>query len=138
MKLTYRISDDDKSIKCLRCGRWSHNQNDVTMRYCGYCHDFHSMCRCDFCMAPEVELVHTYYVKSKTRIEGLLKYLDVTVLDTGEWMACRECYELISAERWKDLIDRGCGGIVTMYPNEQVENLQEKVAELLQYVFGEI
>lgn len=35
-------SDDGKreSIKCLRCGRTSHNLNDVNNRYCGYCHAF--------------------------------------------------------------------------------------------------
>ena len=38
---TYTIGQDGKSITCLRCGRTSHNRNDVAQRYCGYCHVFH-------------------------------------------------------------------------------------------------
>jgi hypothetical protein len=37
----YSIGDDGRSITCLRCGRTSHNPNDVAHRYCGYCHRFH-------------------------------------------------------------------------------------------------
>jgi hypothetical protein len=28
-------------IKCLRCGRTSHNPNDIAQKYCGHCHRFH-------------------------------------------------------------------------------------------------
>lgn len=38
---TYRISDDGKSITCLRCQRTSWNAGDVEHHYCGYCHAFH-------------------------------------------------------------------------------------------------
>lgn len=37
----YEIQDDGHAIKCLTCGRVSHNLNDVKHRYCGYCHTFH-------------------------------------------------------------------------------------------------
>lgn len=39
--MTYRISDDGKSITCLVCGRTSHNPHDVSEHYCGFCHFFH-------------------------------------------------------------------------------------------------
>jgi hypothetical protein len=38
---TYIISHDGKSITCKRCGRMSHNPNDVAYLYCGHCHVFH-------------------------------------------------------------------------------------------------
>lgn len=38
---TFTISADGKSITCKRCGRTSHNLNDVEWRYCGFCHVFH-------------------------------------------------------------------------------------------------
>lgn len=36
----YTIAPDDASITCHRCGRTSHNPNDVRERYCGACHAF--------------------------------------------------------------------------------------------------
>lgn len=41
MKPTFTISKDKCSITCLKCGRTSHNLNDVKHRYCGHCHVFH-------------------------------------------------------------------------------------------------
>lgn len=38
---TYIVSDDGKTITCLRCGKISHNANDVREHYCGHCHIFH-------------------------------------------------------------------------------------------------
>ncbi len=38
---TFKISDDGKSITCLRCNRTSHNANDVKHHYCGFCHVAH-------------------------------------------------------------------------------------------------
>lgn len=38
---TFKISEDGKSITCLRCKRTSFNPNDVEQRYCGFCHVFH-------------------------------------------------------------------------------------------------
>ena len=32
------------SILCHRCGKESHNQNDVENHYCGHCHVFHDDC----------------------------------------------------------------------------------------------
>lgn len=29
------------SITCPKCGRTSHNPNDVEQRYCGACHEYH-------------------------------------------------------------------------------------------------
>lgn len=29
------------SITCPKCGRTSHNPNDVRERYCGNCHQYH-------------------------------------------------------------------------------------------------
>jgi ribosomal protein L37E len=39
MTLTYQIHQhgDRESIKCLKCGRESHNPNDVAQRYCSNC-----------------------------------------------------------------------------------------------------
>jgi hypothetical protein len=37
----YVISSDGTAITCPRCGRTSHNPNDVRERYCGFCHAFH-------------------------------------------------------------------------------------------------
>jgi hypothetical protein len=31
----------EPSITCPRCGKTSHNANDVEQRYCGNCHQFH-------------------------------------------------------------------------------------------------
>ncbi len=41
-RLTYRISEDGKSITCLKCGMTSYNENDVKYLYCGNCHGFHN------------------------------------------------------------------------------------------------
>lgn len=40
---SYYLSDtrDGRAITCLRCGRTSHNPEDVRNRYCGNCHFFH-------------------------------------------------------------------------------------------------
>lgn len=38
---TYTISDDGKSITCLKCKRTSQNPKDVEQHYCGWCHAFH-------------------------------------------------------------------------------------------------
>ena len=38
---TYITPVDRAWIKCLRCGRTSHNVHDVCERYCSYCHSFH-------------------------------------------------------------------------------------------------
>lgn len=40
---TYTISPDGKSITCTRCGKTSHNLNDVDHRYCGFCHQYHDV-----------------------------------------------------------------------------------------------
>jgi hypothetical protein len=37
----YTIADDGRSIICKRCGKTSHNLNDVRDRYCGHCKLFH-------------------------------------------------------------------------------------------------
>ena len=39
---TFVIACDGRSITCLVCGMTSHNIDDVTHRYCGCCHKFHS------------------------------------------------------------------------------------------------
>jgi hypothetical protein len=36
----YVLSQDGLAIKCLSCGRVSHNPHDVQNRYCGHCHKF--------------------------------------------------------------------------------------------------
>jgi len=38
---TVSISEDGKSMTCLKCGNTTHNQNDVDNHYCDYCHVFH-------------------------------------------------------------------------------------------------
>lgn len=38
---TFEIAKDGGSIKCLCCGRTSHNPRDVSERYCGWCHAWH-------------------------------------------------------------------------------------------------
>lgn len=40
----YRVGteDGDYFIQCTTCGRRSFNLGDVTNRYCGYCHVFHT------------------------------------------------------------------------------------------------
>ena len=38
---TFTLGADGKSITCLKCGRTSHNINDVTFRYCGNCNLWH-------------------------------------------------------------------------------------------------
>lgn len=37
----YELLDDGRAIKCLICGKVSHNPNDVAQLYCGNCHRFH-------------------------------------------------------------------------------------------------
>jgi hypothetical protein len=37
MSRTYEFTKDYRAIKCLRCGRTSHNSNDVRMKFCGAC-----------------------------------------------------------------------------------------------------
>jgi len=38
---TYEIIENGRAIRCLLCGRVSHNANDVLYLYCGNCHRFH-------------------------------------------------------------------------------------------------
>ncbi len=38
---TFKISEDGKSITCLRCKRTSYHPRDVEHHYCGFCHVFH-------------------------------------------------------------------------------------------------
>ena len=38
---TYSIGANGRNIVCLDCGMTSWNINDVKMRYCGNCHEFH-------------------------------------------------------------------------------------------------
>lgn len=39
---TYTINLDGSAITCLRCGLTSHHPMDVSHRYCGQCHVFHT------------------------------------------------------------------------------------------------
>jgi ribosomal protein L37E len=43
---TYLVSVDyagePLGILCLCCGQKSYNPEDITNRYCGFCHEFHS------------------------------------------------------------------------------------------------
>jgi len=34
-------SGQGRWIKCLKCNRVSHNENDIQNRYCAYCKEFH-------------------------------------------------------------------------------------------------
>lgn len=43
LKPTHEIVEDGRAIRCLKCGKVSYNQNDVTVRYCGFCHIFHDI-----------------------------------------------------------------------------------------------
>ncbi len=38
---TFKISEDGKSITCLRCNRTSRHPEDVRQHYCGCCHAHH-------------------------------------------------------------------------------------------------
>lgn len=38
---TFTIADDGKSITCHKCGKTSHNANDVAFHYCGKCNLWH-------------------------------------------------------------------------------------------------
>jgi ribosomal protein L37E len=38
----FTIAPDGKSITCQKCGRTSHNLNDVKEKYCGFCHKWHN------------------------------------------------------------------------------------------------
>ena len=39
--ISYEISKDGKSIKCLCCNMTSHNPNDIKEKYCGNCKAYH-------------------------------------------------------------------------------------------------
>ncbi len=41
---TYEMGcrNGESAIQCLCCGLGSHNPNDVTMHYCGFCVEFHN------------------------------------------------------------------------------------------------
>jgi len=34
-------AEGTKAIRCHRCGRVSHHPEDVTRKYCGFCHMYH-------------------------------------------------------------------------------------------------
>ena len=38
---TYVVSGDPPRIQCLRCGLTSFHPQDIRMRFCGHCHQFH-------------------------------------------------------------------------------------------------
>ena len=40
-RVTYKISEDGRSIKCFRCSMTSHHPEDVKRKYCGKCHEYH-------------------------------------------------------------------------------------------------
>lgn len=39
---TFRIDRAARTITCLCCGMTSHNVNDITNRWCGYCETYHT------------------------------------------------------------------------------------------------
>lgn len=38
---SFELVEDGRAIKCLVCNMTSHNENDVTNRFCGRCNRFH-------------------------------------------------------------------------------------------------
>lgn len=45
---TYELGTNEHGqpyIRCLDCGRTSYHPVDISERYCGYCHEFHSIKR---------------------------------------------------------------------------------------------
>jgi hypothetical protein len=131
---TYIISTDGSSITCTQCGATSYNKNDIKSRYCANCHEFHEMSRCDFCMTPDVPLPGLYF--SKTPLEGELNNVlseDVTVVDTGEWMACQICKDLIDSEKWPELVRRAAERVED--PSCSLEQTTRNVERLFAAVF---
>jgi hypothetical protein len=39
--MTYEIVNNGRAIKCLRCGKTSHNWNDIRYLFCAFCNQFH-------------------------------------------------------------------------------------------------
>lgn len=42
MSKSYTISLSGRTITCNRCGLSSHNKNDISNKYCNYCHIYHN------------------------------------------------------------------------------------------------
>lgn len=137
IRKTYTLGES--SITCLRCGMTSHNPNDVRYRYCGNCNEFHAGARCDFCMAPEVELVETYKAKAKIIAHGNIPRPNVDLVDDGEWMACADCNALILAKNWNAIIDRALVGTFAMDPSVRYSpDIAAGLKTVLLEVFGVI
>jgi uncharacterized OB-fold protein len=58
---SFTISENGKAITCRKCGKTSHNPNDVAHHYCGQCRVFHDVPE----LAGEAELIEATRDKAK-------------------------------------------------------------------------
>lgn len=96
MTPTFIISKDGKSITCHKCGKTSHNQEDVKQAYCGHCHFFHidrttvdmPVSKCPIC---------GYEVNSASKPTTVFGERDQPV--PGDLSICLKCGELLVFQR---------------------------------------
>lgn len=118
---TYRINGEDESITCLRCGLTSHNRNDVRARYCDNCKEFHYQSRCDFCLAPDVDLPYSYRSQMGVVIvQGNYPRPNTTIDMDDLYSACEACHALIVSNRLTELLERVVGCLIAAFPEENL------------------
>jgi hypothetical protein len=90
---TFTVAADGKSITCHKCGKTSHNANDVVFHYCGRCNFWHdgpdllnpgtemAFIQCSEAVArlirrvmPDAEFFLTTFQKPEGGIEGVHKF----------------------------------------------------------------
>jgi hypothetical protein len=98
---TYRIEENGEAITCLICGRTSHNLNDVSRKYCGFCHIFHgdipkgeklpeNEYRCEAC--------GRIFPKGRSDEEARKEYVEnFGVGDELPALVCDDCFKTMTA-----------------------------------------
>lgn len=139
MPKTYDLGADGRSIRCLACYRTSHNEHDVNMKYCGYCHKYlEPELICDFCegKSPIVrDIVAT------SRMSGYLEDGRPVVDGDLRWGACAECSLLIEQENWEKLIERGIDGAERTFAAFGIREraaVRQSIVGVWKLVFGDL
>lgn len=120
---TYTISEDGKSITCHKCGKTSHNLNDVKEKYCGFCHYWHN---------PDPLPSHTCPVCGYTTdYATCMDNPDKARPAPGDTSVCMKCGEIFVFTETLDMRQAGLDDMLELEPRQRdiIEFLQAKIRE---------
>lgn len=66
--ITYKILDEGNAIECLKCGKISHNSNDVTNLWCGHCKRYHVEYMTDGEFIDAMNNLNDYYAAEQKKM----------------------------------------------------------------------